>query len=193
MLTPTHAAARSGRRDILINAAAYQLGWFACVLGAVNGAPWLGPLCLVPVVGLFLRMRPDPGPALALLGVVGMLGLAWDSLLVSLGWLAYPSGTWIEGLAPYWMLALWVMFATTLDLSFGWLRGRALLAAALGAVFGPMAYLAGQRVGAVEFLAPMHASLALAAGWAVFMPGLVWLSAQLEMAGRMTVVESAHV
>jgi hypothetical protein len=29
---------------LLVNFVAFQLGWFACVLGAAQGLPWLGPV-----------------------------------------------------------------------------------------------------------------------------------------------------
>ena len=41
----------------------------------------------------------------------------FDTLLVWLGWFTYSSGTLIAGTAPHWMVALWMLFATTLNLS----------------------------------------------------------------------------
>ena len=35
---------RASRMNILANAIAFQLGWFACVLGGANQMPWLGTL-----------------------------------------------------------------------------------------------------------------------------------------------------
>ncbi len=35
---------------LLLNFAAFQIGWFACVLGAANGFPWLGPVVVAAVV-----------------------------------------------------------------------------------------------------------------------------------------------
>jgi hypothetical protein len=36
---------------MLGNFVAFQTGWFACVLGAANGMPWLGVIVAVLVVG----------------------------------------------------------------------------------------------------------------------------------------------
>ena len=48
-------------------------------------------------------------------------------------------------IAPFWMLALWIAFATTLNHSMRWLMHRPVVAAIGGAVFGPLAYLAGRN------------------------------------------------
>ena len=58
--------------------------------------------------------------------MTGAVGLSWDSAMVTAGWLAYPSGTFVAGLAPYWILAMWMLFATTLNVSFRWLQSRLL-------------------------------------------------------------------
>ena len=47
------------------------------------------------------------------------------------GWLAYPSGTFIAGLAPYWIVGMWMLFATTLNITFRWLHERMWLASNL--------------------------------------------------------------
>jgi hypothetical protein len=72
------------------------------------------------------------------------------------------------------MVALWMLFATTLSSSMAWLAGRHRLAAVLGAVCGPLSYAAGARLGAIEL--PPHA-LASFAGialvWGLAMPALL--------------------
>ncbi len=39
---------------LMLNFVAFQLGWFACVLGAANALPWLGPVVVATVVSLHL-------------------------------------------------------------------------------------------------------------------------------------------
>ena len=73
--------------NILFNAIAFQLGWFACVLGGANQLPWLGTLVAILIVYWHLNQAQRPGRELTLLAVVGALGALWDSLLVAAGWL----------------------------------------------------------------------------------------------------------
>lgn len=164
----------------IVNFALFQLAWFACVLGAAQGHPWVGPLVVALVAGYHLLRAPQAGPELALLGAAAGLGLVFDSVLVATGWLAYPSGQWHPLLAPYWIVAMWVAFATTLNLSLDWLKGRPALTIAFGAVGGPMAYLAGAALGGVSFVDQVPALVMLAVGWALITPLLVALSARLN-------------
>jgi hypothetical protein len=170
--------------SVFANFLIFQAGWFATVLGAANGAPWLGPVAVLAAVVVHLRTANDAGAELRLLGSAVALGLVADSLLLATGWIAYPNGSWVPGLAPYWIITLWALFATTLNVSMRWMAGRYLLAAVFGAVGGPLSYLAGARLGAMSFVDTGAAVTALAIGWALAMPLLMWLAARFEQRGR---------
>ena len=71
---------------------------------------------------------------------------------------------------------MWALFATTINLSMAWLKQRWLLASFMGSVFGPLAFIAGEKLGAVQFIDRPSALLALALGWASLMPLLLWLA-----------------
>jgi hypothetical protein len=174
------AIRRAASVNMLINAVAFQLGWFACVLGGANQLPWLGTLVATLIVAWHLRLARRPEREFTLLVAVGALGGVWDSLLVSAGWLAYPSGTLMANTAPHWIVAMWVLFASTLNVSLRWLRGRWLVAAALGALLGPLAYYAGSKLGGVVIAEPIFGFAALALGWATFLPLLIKLSTRFD-------------
>ena len=163
-----------------VNFVLFQIGWFSCVLGAANGMAWLGPVVVLMVVAVHLKMSLRPGKEFRLIAMAMGIGLLVDTLLLSTGWLSYPSGAWFGMLAPYWIVAMWALFATTLNVSMGWLKERPFLAVIMGAIGGPMSYYAGQKLGAIELT---HFSLALAAlavAWAIAMPLLAWLSVRLD-------------
>jgi hypothetical protein len=112
--------------------------------------------------------------------VVTSIGLFWDSLVVSLGLVRYTTGNFADGVAPVWIIAMWALFATSLNLSMGWLKGRPWLAALFGAVGGPLAYLAGERLGGVQMPDPVMALGAQAIGWAAILPLLTLLATRLN-------------
>ena len=168
------------KRQLIINFIAFQMGWFACVLGAANGMPLLGPVIVAGVIALHLAQASDSKPEIGLMICAALIGIVYDSLLVYSGLLSYPNGTLVAGTAPYWIVALWILFATTLNVSLRWLRGNVLLAGVLGAIAGPLSYLAGNRLGAVELAQPVYAVTALAVGWALFMPLLMRLAERLD-------------
>ena len=115
-----------------------------------------------------------------LLALAATIGLLFDSLLVSSGWITYPAGQWHPMLAPYWIVTMWIAFATTLNVSLGWLRGHSALAFFFGALGGPLSFLAGAKLGAATFINQPAALATLAIGWAVMMPFLMALAAQLH-------------
>jgi hypothetical protein len=51
----------------IVNFVGFQSGWFACVLGAAAGCPWLGLVVVAGVVALHLALRRPRGPELRLL------------------------------------------------------------------------------------------------------------------------------
>lgn len=162
----------------IVNFVAFQAAWFACVLGAANDLALLGTLAVVAAVGLHLWLAPRPGPELRLIGAAVAIGVAWDSAVVLLGLMTYPTGTFIPGVAPHWIIAMWALFATALNLSLGWLKGRPVLAVLLGAIGGPLAYFAGHRLGAIDAADLPLALFVQGVGWAVLMPVLAWLAAR---------------
>ncbi|MET0378865.1 MAG: DUF2878 domain-containing protein [Spongiibacteraceae bacterium] len=165
--------------DVLINFVAFQLGWWCCVLGAAQNNPLIGPFAVALIVlAHLLRARGKSAESLFIVCAVA-LGAVGDSALMYTGWIVYPS-TWIDGIAPLWILALWAVFATTINVSMRWLHGRDLLAAVLGAIAAPLSYWGGVRLGAATFVHPTAALIALACGWALAMPLLLWLAQRLD-------------
>lgn len=154
----------------LLNLAAFQIGWFACVLGASYELPLLGPGVVFLLVGLQVCLTPHPGREIRLLMVAGTMGWCLDSFQAAAGLFSFSTGESGSWISPPWMVALWVNFATTLHTSLRWLLGRYGLAALLGALGGPASYYAGARLGALTFPAAPTASLiVLALVWSVAM------------------------
>jgi hypothetical protein len=165
---------------MLINFAAFQLGWFACVLGAANDRPWAGTLVVLAVIAIHLLIARRPSLELRLVLSAMVVGLVADSLLLASAWVSYPSGSLLPGLAPYWIIAMWALFATTLNVSMRWLRNGLPLAMLLGAVGGPLSYLAGAKLGAMQLVQPALALSALALIWAFALPLLTLLAGRMD-------------
>jgi hypothetical protein len=166
--------------NVLINVSVFKLAWLSTVFGGANELPLLGLFAAMLAVGIHLRLVPDPLRELTLILMTGVIGLVIDSVMVAAGWLTYSSGVVVAGLAPYWIMAMWMLFATTLNVSFRWLQSRLWAAALMGAVFGPVAYLGGSAAGAVTLSQPFAAMTALSVAWAIMMPGLLLLAQQLD-------------
>jgi len=158
------------------NFALFQLGWLVAVLGAARGYPLAGVLYAGAwALGHHWHLRGGRLSELMFAAASAALGFLVDSLLVLAGVIAFPDYARVGFPSTIWMVCLWLMFAMTLRHSLGWLRGRYILAAVLGGVFGPLAYWAGSRLGAVELAETGVALAAVAAAWSVSMVGLLRL------------------
>ena len=166
--------------SIIINLLGFKLGWLSSVIGAAREMPWLGPAVLLAVLVVHLRQAERPDLELGLVVACGIIGAWFDSILAATGWVTYPSGQIDPNVAPYWIVTMWMLFATTLNRSMSWLKGRLVLAAAMGAVAGPLSYFAGNRLGGIAFESPLAATVALAVGWALIMPVVVVLADRLN-------------
>lgn len=165
---------------LFVNFAAFQVGWFACVLGGANSLALAGTLTVIAVVALHLYLSSNPATELWLLGWIAVIGTTWDSLVVTSGVMSYPSGNFLPGFAPHWIIAMWVLFGTTLNVSMGWLKGRPIIAAIMGGVGGPLAYLTGYKLGGVAIPDLALGLVVQSIGWAILMPLLTMLASTLD-------------
>lgn len=170
---------------LLTNFIIFQVAWLSSVIGGAREMPWLGPLAVAIALAVHLAFARRRFEEVLLVVSCAVLGATFDSALVASGWVSYKSGLVSEHLAPYWIVTMWMLFATTLNVSMRWLRGKPALAALFGFFGGPAAYLAGQKLGGIVLENQAAALAALAVGWAVMMPILVWLSENFDgMPGR---------
>lgn len=159
----------------VVNFAAFQIGWFAAVLGPGNGIPWLG-LVVVPLVLLVnLLMTDNWRRELILALVAAAMGFVFDTAMTAAGAFRPVPFLWPAPFSPPWMMMLWVNQATTLNACMGWLRQRYLFGAVFGAVGGPLAYLSGAKLGAAA-LPSTQGMLMLAIGWGLAFPALLGLA-----------------
>jgi hypothetical protein len=155
-----------------------QAAWFTAALLAT------GPLHLVGAManGLVLSvhvatahsLRRETARALAAF----VLGLAVEAVQQHVGGVRAQQATaW----PPLWLLSLWPVFASSMMAgnALAWLTPRPALAALLGALFGPVSYCSGARLGALE-LSGTRSLVTLSACWAVAMPILTALSRRLD-------------
>ena len=156
------------RHAQLINYALYQIGWFACVLGAASHRPWTGCLIALILVGMHLALSVERSLEVRLVVLAAAIGAVVEMIQIAAGTYRFTSGTVIHALPPPWLLTMWAQFATTFRYSLRPIITRPARAALFGAAGGPLAFLAGERLGAVTLLPPLtHGLLRLSLSWAV--------------------------
>lgn len=163
-------------RDTIVNLVSFKLGWVACILFAAMGKPVLATLAVAITVAVHLARVPVPSKEALWLLCAGLTGLVWETLVVWSGLVEYPAGGHAGLLAPYWIVSMWVLFATTINFGFKWIKRHWTLGAVFGLVGGPLAFLGGSAAGAAQFSNTPMAMLLIGLGWAVLLPLLALLS-----------------
>ncbi|HDW2394572.1 TPA: DUF2878 domain-containing protein [Enterobacter cloacae] len=140
-------------------AIAFDLYWTLVVLFRERG------LIFWCVLAIFACLMLPPAHRVYAI-LLALAGTLLDALWALTGLIAFTG----ESLMPVWMVALWLMFATvwtqltrTTTLP-GWML---MLLASVG---GPVAYLIGERLGAIAFLEPTFIVVSwMVPGWLVLM------------------------
>ena len=159
----------------------FQAGWLSCVIGGASlDYTWAGVVVVAAIVAVHLVRADSIRNEVILIAITAIAGTAWDSSLMMAGLFSFTNGVLISGLVPLWLIAMWALFATTLNVSMKWMKNKYLLASVLGAIGGPIAYYAGHRIGAVDFSDTLTALLVVGAGWALIMPLLMALTTRFN-------------
>jgi len=165
----------------ILNFLLYQTGWFCCVLGVAKGYPFAGAFVAFALTAIHLLLVEERQNELRLILLTCLIGALVDSVQQALAVLRFHGGEDGPLWLPLWVFAVWGQFATLFRFSLYWLRGRPLLAAALGMCGGPLAYWGGIRLGAAAIGdSPIWSFFSLALVWCVITPLLLWLSRKLN-------------
>lgn len=154
------------------NLVLFKLGWVACVMLAAAGRPVMATLVVAAVVVAHLATVPVKSKESMLLVSAALIGMIWESLLVKFGIVSYSGYADATALAPHWIVAMWVLFATTINHGLRWIKRSWVVASAAGLIGGPLAFFSGAQLGAVEFSNTALALAAIGVGWAVLLPTL---------------------
>lgn len=163
----------SRRGRLLLNAGLFQLGWFACVLGAQRS--WLLLIAIACLAIHLLWIANDRDEWRRLLRIAAC-GWVLDSALFHLGLFDFSGATWV---LPLWLAVLWLLFASTLRHSLSWTRRPWWVGSLLGAFGGALSYWGGAKLAGVGLpLGTWPSMLVLALIWAILMPALHHIAEQ---------------
>ncbi len=157
------------------NLLGFFLGYAACVWGAAQGRPMLGPLVVAVLLVIRSFRMTDPARQIGLVATVAIVGTLLDSTLAATGLLQFDEALPERWLVPLWVTALWLNLGLALQ-GLPTLAGRYLQATAVGVLAGPLWYATAVQAGALlVFWQPAPALALFAALGAVWAPLLVGL------------------
>lgn len=154
----------------------FQLAWFITIFSAAKGMPYIGvAYTMIWMFFHLLMMAEIRNAEIKSLLFSAIMGYLLDSILVASGVIVFPGHTLLGGPSPLWMVCLWVNLTATINLSLSWLKGRYVLAGTMAAIAGPMAYIAGEKLGAITLFGNTSIFV-ISVMWCLAMPLLIWAS-----------------
>ena len=153
---------------VAINAVLFQCLWFATILLGWEYA-------VLPALLMMAHLSKVKAAYLSnlFLPLFVVLGIGWDSLLISLNLIQISGSPLSLGVMPLWLMMCWLGVALSLGLSLGWWNQYPRLFILSCAFMAPISYYAGMRFGVLSF--ELYVLGILALGWAGFATLVVYL------------------
>lgn len=166
---------------IIFNIVSFQVLWWLCVLSAKPAMSTFAILVVLLYTLAHLRWVEGWQQTLPLL-MTAMIGTLFDQFGYWMGWISFPFADPLSPFIPGWMAALWLAFASTLNVSLAWLQPKPVLSALLGALFGPLTYWCVAKLGMIILPSSALSLFWFAAEWAILMPTLLLIRVYFNQA-----------
>ena len=163
----------------IINFVLFQAGWFIGVLGASYNHTFLALTLSIVILLVHFALIKNRILELKLIIIAGLIGLLFDGALLNFDLIIYNDPGLLYLLTPIWIVMLWMFFAMTLNHSLAWLRQKIYISILFGALGGPLAYIAGEKLGAITLLST-NSIIILSIGWAFITPVLLIIANRLN-------------
>ena len=120
------------------------------------------------LIGVHVALSVERSLEVRLVVLATVVGAVVEAIQIWTGTYRFTSGTVSGALPPPWLLAMWAQFATTFRFSLRSVMMRPVPAVLFGAAGGPIAFLAGERLGAVTLQPPLgYGLMRLSISWAI--------------------------
>ena len=163
----------------IINFVLFQAAWFVCVLGASYNHTYLALTLSLIILLLHFAIIKNRMLELKLIIIAGLIGLLFDGALLNFDLIIYNDPGLPYPFTPIWIVMLWMIFAMTLNHSLAWLSQKIYVSVLFGAMGGPLAYIAGEKLGAITLLST-YSIITLSIGWALITPLLLLIANKLN-------------
>ena len=163
----------------VINFIFFQLVWFICIIGAATNETHTAVAFSLLIVLFHIYLTKYKTSELKILLLASIIGFLFDGFLLKSELVLYADHGWSYSITPLWIIVLWMGFAITLNSSLSWLKKKLNLSILFGSLGGPLAYLAGEKLGAVTLMTP-DTLMIISIGWAIITPLLILASNKIS-------------
>ena len=168
------------KSNIIINYVGFTIVWFSCVYSGADGDPLIALIPTFIFLCLhFLIVTDHLKEEIQLILISIFFGLFVDSCFSLLGIVDY-NGTleFAPNLAPLWIICMWAGFTAQINHAMQFLIGRYFLIAFYG-LLAPLAYIAGESIGAAQVSDSYFAYFTISFSWAISLLSLFKISEYL--------------
>ena len=146
--------------------------------GGINGYSILASIPMLLWIAAWIWYEKKHWrPVLYITLFSGLYGATFDSIMVLTEVMVFPPHFNFGIPSPFWMVTLWLGFGALVEKSFNKLYGKWVICALLGVIGGPMAYLGGFEMGAVDLGVSRYSFIFwVGLEWLIAMPLLTWYS-----------------
>jgi hypothetical protein len=159
----------------LFNLINYLIAWLSAALGAANGQEDLGAFLAFMIVARHLRLTQLTITDYKIVLASVLIGGAWEYCLIHQHILIYQGASHFSPV-PLWVLMQWAALGTTFNHSLKCLAQKYLLSAVIGSLLFPILGYGTEVLAALSIPDQWRGYMILAAGGALLLPLLVFLS-----------------
>jgi predicted neutral ceramidase superfamily lipid hydrolase len=159
------------KKVVFLNFFTFYIAWWAILISQWKSNPlvgWViwGAVILVHFFVVSINKKKD----LIEVILIAAAGLVLDTILGKAGILTF-NNSYSSVLPPLWLVAIWIIFATTISYTFVLIRNKPLAQVVTGGFFAPVSYITGAKFGLLSVYQPFWAYYAIhGACWLVFFP-----------------------
>lgn len=159
----------------------FKIVYGMSLAGVSIGFPWLGAIGLIGFLIWHAKTSAHAKADFILVGIAILLGTLVDTINIHTGVLVYQESWPSASIAPFWIMVLWANLALIMNGALRWLQGRYLMAAAIGAVFGPLGYMLGVKLGTASYAGDkLEFFLVTGISWMIALPLLLLTAERLR-------------
>ncbi|MDG2155639.1 MAG: DUF2878 domain-containing protein [Gammaproteobacteria bacterium] len=159
----------------------FKIVYGMSLAGVSIGYPWLGGVGLIVFLIWHAKTSVHAKADFILAGVAILLGTLVDTINIQTGVLVYHEAWPSAAIAPLWIMVLWANLALLMNGALRWLQGRYLMAAAIGALVGPLGYMLGVKLGTASYASDrLDFVLTTGVSWMIALPLLLLIAERLR-------------
>ena len=169
------------KKSVILNFFIFYITWWSILISNWKNQAAIGWSVFIIAMAIhFFYVSINKNKDLKEVLIIAALGLILDTLLAATGILTF-NHSYSTIFPPFWLVGIWLLFATTISYSFTLLRNKIPAQVIVGGFFAPVSYITGSKFGLLSLYNHFPIYYAIhGACWLVFFPLCFYISKKLK-------------